>query len=249
MSQLLAYQKWRETHFRSLGLSREGVSIGAVLTVVVASIALAIGLYLLANFQLVLNTSGLPSAAQTAIYNVFATAYTAFQLLVVGLIVLAAVAILSILTGGFGMSGGGGGKRGKGAWLNLASTIRGWTLPSFVSRDGVSIGAVLTVVVAAIALAIGLYLLANFQLVLNTSGLPSAAQTAIYNVFATAYTAFQLLVVGLIVLAAVAILSILTGGFGMGGGGGGRGKGAFYDMVRNSLGTWVLPKAIEGSSN
>jgi len=113
-------------------------------------------------------------------------------------------------------------------------------------REGVSIGAVLTVVVAAIALAIGLYLLANFQLVLNTSGLPTAAQTAIYNVFATAYTAFQLLVVGLIVLAAVAILSILTGGFGMGGGpqrGGGR--GAFLDLIRNATGTWVLPKALE----
>ena len=94
-----------------LKLKMKGVSVGAVLTVVVASIALAIGLFLLANFQLVLNTSGLPAAAQNAIGTVFSTAYTAFQLLVVGLIVLAAVAILSILTGGFGMGRG----RGRGA--------------------------------------------------------------------------------------------------------------------------------------
>ncbi len=103
---------------RIISAAHKAVSVGAVLTVVVASIALAIGLFLLANFQLVLNTSGLPSAAQTAIGQVFSTAYTAFQLLVVGLIVLAAVAILSILTGGFGMGGGAHG--GKGAWLTIA---------------------------------------------------------------------------------------------------------------------------------
>lgn len=102
----------RENKLRKfLKLKMKAVSVGAVLTVVVASIALAIGLFLLANFQLVLNTSGLPVAAQNAIGSVFSTAYTAFQLLVVGLIVLAAVAILSILTGGFGM----GRRRGRGA--------------------------------------------------------------------------------------------------------------------------------------
>jgi hypothetical protein len=102
----------RRLGIRGLTLRLPAVSVGAVLTVVVASIALAIGLFLLANFQIVLNTSALPTAAQNAIGSVFSTAYTAFQLLVVGLIVLAAVAILSILTGGFGMGGGGGKGRG-----------------------------------------------------------------------------------------------------------------------------------------
>jgi membrane-anchored glycerophosphoryl diester phosphodiesterase (GDPDase) len=88
---------------------RNAVSIGAVLTVVIASIALVLGVYLLANFQIVLNTSGLPATADNAIGTIFSTAYTAFQLLVVGLIVLAVVAILSILTSGFG---GGPTRRG-----------------------------------------------------------------------------------------------------------------------------------------
>ena len=90
-----------------LVLKRRAISLGAVLALVIAAIALVVGVYLIGTFQSVLNTSGLPSAAQTSIGSVFSTAYSAFQLAVVGLIVIAAVAILSLVVSGF--RGGRGG--------------------------------------------------------------------------------------------------------------------------------------------
>lgn len=96
--------------FRSLlKQKRHGLSVGVVIAFVVIALVLVIGIYVVAFFQVSLNTSGLVKSADNAIGSVFSTAYTGFQLLVVGLIVLAAVAILSILTGGFGMGRGSGG--------------------------------------------------------------------------------------------------------------------------------------------
>lgn len=90
-------------------------------------------------------------------------------------------------------------------------------------RSGIStLAAVLAVIVAAVALVIGVFVIANLQTSLSTSGLASAATTAIGNVFSTTYNAFNLLVVAVIVLAAVAILSIIVGGLGGGGTGGGQ---------------------------
>ena len=86
---------------------RRGISLGAVLALVIAAIALVVGVYLIGTFQSVLNTSGLPSTAQVAIGSVFSTTYSAFQLAVVGLIVIAAVAILSLVVSGFGRGKGG----------------------------------------------------------------------------------------------------------------------------------------------
>ena len=86
-----------------------GLSVGVVIAFVVIALVLVIGIYVVAFFQVSLNTSGLVKSADNAIGSVYSTAYTGFQLLVVGLIVLAAVAILSILTGGFGMGRGQGG--------------------------------------------------------------------------------------------------------------------------------------------
>jgi len=85
----------------SLQKKHSGLSVGVVIAFVVIALVLAIGIYVVAYFQVSLNTSGLKNTATNAIGSVFNTAYTGFQLLVVGLIVLAAVAILSILTGGF----------------------------------------------------------------------------------------------------------------------------------------------------
>jgi hypothetical protein len=92
----------------SLKKKHSGLSVGVVIAFVVIALVLAIGIYVVAYFQVSLNTSGLKNTATNAIGSVFNTAYTGFQLLVVGLIVLAAVAILSILTGGF-MTGNKGG--------------------------------------------------------------------------------------------------------------------------------------------
>ena len=79
---------------------------------------------------------------------------------------------------------------------------------------------VLMVVVAAIAIVIGVFVIAQLQLALNTSGLTSSYQTLVVSIFNTAGSAFSLLVIALIVLAAVAIISIVVGGLG-----GGRGEG------------------------
>ena len=86
----------------------KGVStLGAVLAVIIAVIAIIVGVYVTAQLQLTLNTSGIVASAQNAIGNVFSTAYNAFQLLTVALIILAAVAILAIVIRGLGGGGGG----------------------------------------------------------------------------------------------------------------------------------------------
>jgi hypothetical protein len=81
-------------------------------------------------------------------------------------------------------------------------------------------------VVAAVALVVGIFVVAQLQASLSTSSLDTSAQTAIGNVFSTAYNAYNLLVVALIVLAAVAILAIIIEGLG-GGFRGGGGAGEF----------------------
>ena len=75
---------------------------------------------------------------------------------------------------------------------------------------------VLMVIVAAIAVVIGVFVIAQLQLALNTSGLTSSYQALVSSVFSTAGSAFSLLVIALIVLAAVAIISIVVGGLGGG---------------------------------
>jgi membrane-anchored glycerophosphoryl diester phosphodiesterase (GDPDase) len=85
----------------------DGISLGMILLLVIAAIALVIGTFLIAEFQLNLNTSGLPSSATNAIGQVFGNAYTGFTLMAVGLFVIAAVAILQVVINGFA------GKRGK----------------------------------------------------------------------------------------------------------------------------------------
>jgi membrane-anchored glycerophosphoryl diester phosphodiesterase (GDPDase) len=91
------------------GRTIEGVTLGMILLLIIAAIALAIGTYLLAQFQINLNTSGLPSAAQNTIGSVFSNSYTGMLLMSVGLFVIAAVAILQVLVSGFA------GKRASGS--------------------------------------------------------------------------------------------------------------------------------------
>ena len=82
--------------------------LDSVLMVIVAAIAVVIGVFVIAQLQLALNTSGLTSSYQSLVWSIFNTAGSAFSLLVIALIVLAAVAIISIVVGGLG----GGHKEG-----------------------------------------------------------------------------------------------------------------------------------------
>ena len=93
---------WNAMKARALGV------LDSVLMVVVAAIAIVIGVFVIAQLQLALNTSGLTSSYQALVGSIFNTAGSAFSLLVIALIVLAAVAIISIVVGGLG------GGRGEG---------------------------------------------------------------------------------------------------------------------------------------
>lgn len=79
-----------------------GISLGMILLLIVASIFMAVGAYLVGQFQLALNTSGLPTNAIAAQESIYTNAYNGLILGSIGLIVIAAVGILQVLTQGFG---------------------------------------------------------------------------------------------------------------------------------------------------
>ncbi|MEM4657681.1 MAG: hypothetical protein QXX77_04585 [Candidatus Methanosuratincola sp.] len=73
---------------------------------------------------------------------------------------------------------------------------------------------VMSFVVAAIGIMVGVLVFYNVQLALPTTSLSTAAQTVISNVASTAGSGFALLTVSLIVIAASVILGILLRGLG-----------------------------------
>lgn len=89
---------------QSYKLQMSGMSVGMILLLVVASIFMVVGAYLVGQFQLALNTSGLPANSIAAQESIYTNAYNALILGSIGLIVIAAVGILQILTNGFGRS-------------------------------------------------------------------------------------------------------------------------------------------------
>lgn len=103
-----ALKAQKSDSFASRLMFRAVSALGSVLAVVVAAVAIVVGLFVIGTLQTSLNTSGLTSQAQTGIGNVFGTTYNAFQLLVIVIIVIAAVAILAVLIGGLA-----GGRRGE----------------------------------------------------------------------------------------------------------------------------------------
>lgn len=96
-------------------------------------------------------------------------------------------------------------------WASRTLSAVGVSVPSY--HSGVSVGSVILVVVAAISLSLGIFLVGTFQTTLDTSGLSAPAINAIGKVYANTYSALQLLGVGLIVLAVVSILGLLINAF------------------------------------
>ena len=86
--------------------------LGDVLGVVVGIILLVVSIVIIAQFQANVNSLNLTSEAQAQVAQVFNTGYMALQLLVIGIFVGAAIAIVAIVIsglGGLGAYGTGGG--------------------------------------------------------------------------------------------------------------------------------------------
>lgn len=83
---------------------------------------------------------------------------------------------------------------------------------SHTKRKGFVIGAAVLIVGFIIAVTIGLYVIAEYELALNigASGIPDATQTKINDTFATGYNALKLAGIGAIVLGAAVIIAIIT---------------------------------------
>lgn len=82
--------------------------VEGVLTVVIVGALLAVAPFVIGALQNGLNTSGLPTAASTAIGNVFTQIYNALGILPLVLIILALVVILSAIFLLVPRRGGGG---------------------------------------------------------------------------------------------------------------------------------------------
>jgi uncharacterized BrkB/YihY/UPF0761 family membrane protein len=77
-------------------LRRKGLGpVEGALTILIVGVLLSVGPFVFGNLQLGLNTSGLPAAAATSVYNVFTQIYNAWGILPIVLVVLALVVIIS----------------------------------------------------------------------------------------------------------------------------------------------------------
>lgn len=86
---------------QAMGMGMGGGLLGRILTIVVVPIVLLIGLVIYGNFNSALDTSQLSPEAQSAINNTNDNAYSGFNLAAILPLVLAGVAILSIVIGAF----------------------------------------------------------------------------------------------------------------------------------------------------
>ena len=76
--------------------------LGDVLGVVVGIILLVVSIVIIAQFQTNVSNLNLTSEAQQQVAQVFSTGYMALQLLVIGIFVGAAIAIVAIVISGLG---------------------------------------------------------------------------------------------------------------------------------------------------
>jgi len=81
---------------------RKNMRIGDILGVVIGVILLAVSIIIIAQFQTQVTAMNLTSEAQTQVAQVFSTGYMALQLLLIGVFVGAAIAIVAIVISGLG---------------------------------------------------------------------------------------------------------------------------------------------------
>jgi len=83
--------------------NRKGLSaVGMAVAIVLVSTTMIVGVWIFTTVQSSVNQAGWSSGANTTFANIVSTTWSAFQLGVVSLIVIAAVAIIGILVAGFG---------------------------------------------------------------------------------------------------------------------------------------------------
>ena len=88
-------------------LSRKGLSaVGMAVAIVLVSTTLIVGVWIFTTVQSSVNQAGWTTSANTTFTNIVSTTWSSFQLGVVSLIVIAAVAIIGILVSGFGRAAG-----------------------------------------------------------------------------------------------------------------------------------------------
>lgn len=88
---------------RQMLKNRRGLSaVGMAVAIVLVATTLIVGIWIFTTVQSSVNQAGWSSTANTTFDNVVATTWSSFQLGVVSLIVIAAVAIIGILVSGFG---------------------------------------------------------------------------------------------------------------------------------------------------
>jgi len=88
-------------------LSRKGLSaVGMAVAIVLVSTTLIVGVWIFTTVQSSVNQAGWTASANTTFTNIVSTTWSSFQLGVVSLIVIAAVAIIGILVSGFGRAAG-----------------------------------------------------------------------------------------------------------------------------------------------
>jgi len=85
----------------------------------------------------------------------------------------------------------------------------GYRLGKEYVRAGSATGTVLGIVITATLIIIGVIIFSNIQSSVDTSGLSTEAQEAINKTTSQTYSAFKLLPIGLIVLAASFIIGVL----------------------------------------
>jgi len=76
--------------------------LGDILGVVIGVILLVVSIVIIAQFQTSINNMNLTSEAQAQVAQVFSTGYMALQLLLIGVFVGAAIAIVAIVISGLG---------------------------------------------------------------------------------------------------------------------------------------------------
>jgi len=87
-------------------MNAKGLSaVGMAVAIVLVATTLIVGVWIFTTVQSSVNQAGWSASANSTFTNIVATTWSSFQLGVVSLIVIAAVAIIGILVAGFGNTG------------------------------------------------------------------------------------------------------------------------------------------------
>ena len=184
---------------KKLFASRKG-QIAVITGLVVAAVAILVGILVFYKIAGSIPTTGLSSAATSAISNVQATAGSAFNLAPVILIVLVASAVLGVLI----------------AWTGAGPTRLFKPLKRMLADTKGQVSMIMGIVVTAVSIILGIVVFAQIEKQKSMFSATEVGYSMMTSAASTAYAAFNLAPVILIVLIASAILGILVAWTGRG---------------------------------